>query len=121
MQNVQKFAQYSIKLTCISVCKTLHNFAYMQNCYSNSAYMHCYCSFVYDYLFIFSLSSPLPCQTLSHPFFNIKNKKKKTTTINPELNTLDSNTIHFLAMNTHFFFYCEYISYIYSTIYCEYR
>ena len=62
IQNMQKFAQYSIKQACIDVCKSLHNFAYMQNCYgymqncySNSAYIHRYCSFVFFFL------SPLPC------------------------------------------------------------
>ena len=68
IQNVQKFAQYSIKQACIDVCKSLHNFAYMQNCYgymqncySNSAYIHRYCSFV----FFFSLLSLALSDSLS--------------------------------------------------------
>ena len=103
IQNVQKFAQYSIKQTCISVCKNLHNFAYMQNCYSNRAYMqNCYsnCAYMHDYCrfvndFFFSLLSPWPCQTLSHPLFNIKKKKKKkkktTTTSAQHHNQSPSN------------------------------
>ena len=31
-------------------------------------------------ILFFSLSSPLPCQTLSHPLFNAKKKKPKLTT-----------------------------------------
>ena len=75
--------------------KNLHNIAsnrpalmLVKLCiYAKLLYMHDYCSFVYDF---FSLSSPLPFQTLSHPLFNIK-KKKKTATINPKLNTPNSN------------------------------
>ena len=49
----------------------------MHNCYSNRAYMHGYCSHSIYYFMFFSLSSPLTCQTLSHPLFNSKKEKKK--------------------------------------------
>ena len=94
IQNVQKFAQYSIKQTCISVCKNLHNFAYMQNCYSNRAYMqncysnyaymHDYCRFVNDF---FSLSSLPGLVRLSLTLSSISRRRRRPPQHPPNITT----------------------------------
>ena len=72
------FTHFCSKTTHISLSIILF-ILHMQNCYNNCVYLHDYCNFL---SFFFSLFSPLPCQTLSHPLFNAKQKKKLTITTN---------------------------------------
>ena len=58
----------------VKLCITLHV------CKIDTVNMHICTVTVALYMIFFSLSSPLPCQTLSHPLFNTKKKNKKKTT-----------------------------------------
>ena len=54
----------------------VHKFVYIQNCYSNCAYIHSYCSFANDFLILFSshfVIDLLP--QFSFPLFKVLNLK----------------------------------------------
>ena len=99
IEKVLTFTHFCSKTTHISLSIILF-ILHMQNCYNYCVYLHDYCNFLSYYFKFFSLFSPLPYQTLSHPFFNVKkNKKKKktktktTTNIHP-LSQLTTSNIH---------------------------
>ena len=56
----------------------VYNTVYIQNCYSNCVYLHCYYSFIFYYLNIFfSLLSLFPWLSLSFPQLSSIQKKNK--------------------------------------------
>ena len=76
IEKVANFTQFCSKTIYISLSKTLFT------CKIATVTVHICTVTVTLYMIIlfFSLSSPLPCQTLSHPLFNAKKKKPKLTT-----------------------------------------
>ena len=71
IEKVTNFTYFCSKTTHINLSKTLFI------CKIVTVTMHICTVTVTFYMIFFSLSSPLPCQTLSHPLFNAKKKKKK--------------------------------------------
>ena len=74
-KKVANFTHFCSKTTHISLSKTL----FICKIATITVHICAVTSFLYDYFMFFlsPLSSPLPCQTLSHPLFNAKKKKKR--------------------------------------------
>ena len=87
----------------------------MQNCYSNRAYMHDYCNFLYDFFFSFLslafsnyLSPSLQYQEQEEEEEDSHNQPKikprdsnNTTTANPLQHQFNPNTINPKSMKNH--------------------
>ena len=78
---IQKFLHFTYfgKKNFHNSSKIVYSLLKISMNYNNHVNLQSYCSSSIYYFIFFSLSSLLPYQTLSHPLFNAKKKKKQPT------------------------------------------